>query len=341
MILTRLRRLFPGVLLLVVVGLSAKGIASSIPMVSHLIVAVAIGVIITNTIGTPSILQPGINLYNLLLETGIVLMGATLALDALIEVGPTLLILVLAVASMTILVVEIVSRSLFGLDDKLGSLLAAGASICGVSAVVTVAGGIRAKEKHIAFAVAVILVFDAVTLFSYPLIAKILTLSDTVFGIWAGLTMFSTGPVVAAGFEHSPKAGQLATITKLTRNLLISLIAIIYSMYYVRGTISEDGSENRPSLYNNLSMLWENFPKFLFGFILIMLIANTGLLSESQIQSAENTYQWLFLFAFAGLGLEIQLDEMVQTGKAPLLMVFVTFIFMSSITLVALLWIFP
>lgn len=34
-----------------------------------------------------------------------------------------------------------------------------------------------------------------------------LNLSAQVFGIWAGLTMFSTGPVVAVGFTHSQDSG--------------------------------------------------------------------------------------------------------------------------------------
>lgn len=336
----QVRQLLPGLALLLLIGVLAKVFAQYVPLVSHLIIAVAIGVVLTNAMSLPSLFNPGAEKYKLLLEMGIVLMGATLSIDSLIEVGPTVLVLVIIISLMTILVIETVSRMIFGFQSKLSSLLAAGASICGVSAVVAVAGGIRAEEKHIAYAVAVVLVFDTITLFTYPMIGRLLSLSDTVFGLWAGLTMFSTGPVVAAGFEYSSESGQLATVTKLTRNLFISIIVIVYSSYYIRRSASTDVSalENGRSSTDRARLLWEKFPKFIFGFVLVMSIANIGLLSDAQIQSAENAYQWLFLFAFSGLGFQIQIKEMRQAGKEPLLIVFISFFVISLITLFALLW---
>jgi uncharacterized membrane protein YadS len=115
-------------------------------------------------------------------------MGTSVALDRVISVGPMILLCVVVTVITTIITVEVLARGLFGSRDKIGSLLAAGSGICGVSAVVATAGSIEANERQIAYAAATILLFDTVTLFVYPVIGHVLGLSDMVFGVWAGLT---------------------------------------------------------------------------------------------------------------------------------------------------------
>jgi len=161
------------------------------------------GFVATNTVGVPDRLEPGIATHKLWLGGGIVLMGASISLETVLEVGGPVLLLVVGVTTTTLLTVELLARNVFGLADRLGSLLAAGASICGVSAVVAVAGAVRAPEEQTAYAAATVLLFDAITIVVYPIVGDLLNLSGTVFGAWAGVSMFSTGPVVAVGFAHS------------------------------------------------------------------------------------------------------------------------------------------
>lgn len=59
-----------------------------------------------------------------------------------------LLAITIGAVTVTIGLVEVLSRTFFDIPGKLGSLLAAGAGICGVSAVVGVAGSIRANETE-------------------------------------------------------------------------------------------------------------------------------------------------------------------------------------------------
>lgn len=327
--MTLVRRFGPGLALLVVIGLVARGLSTALPSVNHLFAAILIGAALTNLVGTPTWSDPGVTRHKLLLEVGIVLMGASLALDAVFQAGPTILLLVLATVAFSLLLVELLSRNVFGLEDRMGSLVAAGASICGVSAVVAVAGGINARENQIAYAIGTVLLFDAITLFTYPIIGRLLGLPDIVFGIWAGLSMFSTGPVAAAGFAYSDTAGQWATITKLARNLFISAAVVCYSVYYARRRMSD--TDDAPAISGRL--LWEQFPKFIVGFIAVMLLANLGVLSATQQTSLRNAYQWLFLFAFAGLGLEMDFAKLRRAGARPVLVTFVSLIVVSTLSL--------
>ncbi|WP_049972649.1 YeiH family protein [Haladaptatus cibarius] len=227
------RTLFPELAFLLMIGLAGRLVASIIP-VNHLIVTIGLGLVIGNLYGIPDWVRTAVGTHKLWLEVDIVVMGASVALDRVIAAGSTILLLVAATVATTIITVEVLARIVFAIQEETGSLLAAGSGVCGVSAVVAIAESIAADNSRIAYAAATVLLFDATPLFVYPLVGHTLGLSDTVFGIWAGPTMFSTGPVTAAGFPFSNTAGQWALLVKLTRNALIGLVAIAYALYYAR-----------------------------------------------------------------------------------------------------------
>ena len=324
------RRLLPGLFALCLGALVARTLATALG-VNHLLFAIALGVLAANVVGIPTRLEAGIATHNLWLGAGIVLMGASISVETILEVGAPVLVLLLAAVGGSLVAVELLARNVFGLPDRLGSLLAAGASICGVSAVVGVAGAIRAREEQIAYAAGTVLLFDAITIVVYPLVGDLLGLSGTVFGIWAGISMFSTGPVVAVGFAHSDLAGQWATVTKLSRNALIGVVVLVYASYYARS----QGS-GRPSART----LWDEFPKFVLGFLALALVASAGVLSSAQQTSIENAYHWLFMLAFVGLGTEIRLADLRNTGMTPALAVLLALIATSSLSLAVLLVLF-
>lgn len=321
------QNLAPGIALLAAVGGVARVVGWATPLHS-LLAAILLGALVANVVGLPRIFEPGADTYRLWLEVGIVLLGARISLDAILGSGPALLLAVVGVVAVSLLVVEGLSRSLFGLQDRFGSLLAAGASICGVSAVVAVAGAIRADEEHVAYAASTILVFDAITLVAYPTVGHVLGLPERVFGVWAGLSMFSTGPVTAAGFAHSEVAGQWATLTKLTRNALLGVLVVVYSLVY-----TETRSSNGVSLHH----LWDDFPKFVLGFVSLVVLASSGFFADADVARIELAYRWAFLVAFAGLGTSIEVEELRGTGLRPLALVGVALAVVSAVSLTVVL----
>lgn len=313
----------PGFLILVVTGITATQIAKVSSLASPLISAVVIGVVISNAIGIPEWAKPGLELHKLLLEIGIILLGSQIVLSQVIVAGPVIVLLTLVAVAVGALYMESISRLVFGLPSKTGSLLAAGSSICGVSAIVSVAGSIDAEEEQIAYSVATILLFDALTIVAFPLIGNQLDLTGKIFGVWAGLSMFSTGPVAAAGFAHSGVAGQWATLTKLVRNSFIGLVAVVYALVYTVDTESQ--SKKRA--------VWEDFPKFIIGFLVVLSIANVGVLSTGQLDLLGRISDWLFIAAFVGLGFDIRLSEMRDAGFQPAVVVLIHLITISALML--------
>lgn len=311
-------------------AIAARLGASQLPGVDELLLAILVGVTLTNTVGIPDRCGRGVQTHKVWLGAGIVLMGASLTPGTILRSGVVLVLIIVGMACFTLLFVETLSRFPFDVTDRLASLLAAGASICGVSAVVAVGGSIDAREEQLAYAAATVLLFDAVTLVVYPVLGEVFDISARIFGIWAGVSMFSTGPVVAVGFAHSDVAGQWATVTKLTRNALIGVVAVGYAIYYTRQRLDAGAREIRAR------ELWDRFPKFVAGFVLLAFVGAAGLLSSQHLQSIENAYGWLFLLAFVGLGTELELQKLKCAGIRPVLVVFVAFVTTSVTSLLLL-----
>ncbi|MFD1514336.1 YeiH family protein [Halomarina rubra] len=325
-------RRLPGLGLLVVGAVCTRLVAQRVPVGSELILAVVLGLVVGNTVGVPAWGVPGVETNPRLLEAGIILMGATVAVGRIVEAGPTVAAVVLLAVLATISMVELVAR-VADIPAKVGSLLAAGSGICGVSAVAAVAGSIRPDDRQVAYAAATILLFDAVTLFVYPLVGDALALSDIVFGVWAGTTMFSTGPVTAAGFAYSETAGQWAVLVKLARNTLIGVVAVGYAVLYSRHSEAASADGSGGGVRENLRHLWTSFPTFVVGFLFVMALASAGFLSDAQVALLETTSDWLFLVAFVGLGTAIDVSEFRETGVRPVLVVLVTLLTVSSVML--------
>ena len=322
------RPYLPGLALLAIGAALSNAVAGAIDGLQPLVVAVAVGALVGNTVGTPDAAEPGVGVDKLFLETGIVLLGAAVVVEEFLAAGPTVLGLVVIAVAGGLLLAELIARVLFRLDGATPSLLAAGASICGVSAVVAIGRVLDARGAAITFAAATVLLFDAITLVAFPLAGEWLGLSSRQFGVWAGVSMFSTGPVAAAGFAHSPEAGQWATVTKLARNSLLGGVAVAYSLAYTARSATDPG----------VRRLWAEFPKFLLGFLAVAAIANSGLLSPAALESIGRVSDALFTLAFVGLGLSIRLREMREVGGAAVAAVLVHLLVVSTLALVAVRW---
>ncbi|MDQ2055974.1 putative sulfate exporter family transporter [Halobellus sp. H-GB7] len=317
-----------GLALLTASALVAKLLTVVVPLPA-LLVAVFIGILLTNLVALDQQTQTGLQIYKPCLKAGIVLMGVQFTLSDVVAAGPRIVLLVLLVILLSLGVVELLSARGFGLPSKFTSLLAAGIAICGTSAIAAVAGSIDPKEDHIAYAIATVLIFDTVAILVFPPLGRFLNLAPNVFGVWVGLSMFSTGPVAAAGFAYADSAGQWATLTKLTRNMFIGIVTTAYAFRYI-----DFGDDiDIPSL---LSDAWKQFPKFVLGFLGMILLTNVVQPPAPLIDVLARASEWLFLLAFAGFGIQIHPHNLRQTGFVPLIVGLISLLLISIASLLLL-----
>lgn len=317
-------RLLPGLVLLAVIGVVATrlqlGVRSlgaatgtSLPDIEYVLWAIVIGLVIRNTIGVPEPFRAGVGTYEFWLKIGIVLLGARFVLGDLAKLGGFSLGLILIDMAIATAVILLVGR-MFGLGGKLSSLLAVGTSICGVSAIIAGRGAIDADDEDSGYAIAAILALGAVALFSFPAIGHALSLTDTQFGLWAGLAVDNTAETAATGAAFSPQAQQVAVAVKNTRNALIGVVVLVYAIYWS----SRGGVAVASGVRARAAFVWRTFPKFVLGFIVVSAVATAGLLGKAEVSSLGNLSKWAFLLCFAGVGLNFDIREMARSGVRPL-----------------------
>jgi len=330
----------PGVLLLIAVGLLGKyaqvGWKSlarqehwTVPDIEYVLWAIVFGLLVTNTVGLHRVFRPGVQTYEFWLKVGIVALGVRFVLGDIVKLGGVSLVQILVdmvVAGAIILA----AAHLFGLSGKLGSLLAIGTSICGVSAIVAAKGAIRARNSDVGYAIAAILALGAVALFTLPLLGHGIGLTDHEFGLWAGLAVDNTAETTATGYLYSEQAGKIAVLVKSTRNALIGFVVLGFALYWAsRG----QADHIAPGLRARASFIWEKFPKFVLGFLAVSAIATAGWLSKGQSANIANVSKWAFLLTFAGVGLNTNIRELVRTGWRPLLVAVVGLVVVAAVSL--------
>ena len=298
--------------------------------IEPVMLAIVLGMALSNVWTLPKRLQPGIKFsVKKLLPLGIVLLGARLNFNKLLEVGVEGLALSVLETVVALGLLLLLTRFL-KLPGKLGVLLGVGTAICGGTAIVATAPVIEAEEKDVVFSVATVTLLGLIAMFTLPIIGHLLQLSSKAFGIWAGLAIHQTPQVIAAGFAYSPDAGETATIVKLARVCLLAPVVFIIGVVYARQKMKATGAGERKQInYFHL------FPMFIIGFVAVALLNTVGLLPKLTLHIApgawvspgdhdlslagllEQISKFLITISMAGVGLETKFAAMRQTGLKP------------------------
>jgi uncharacterized integral membrane protein (TIGR00698 family) len=321
----RLLRLVPGLLLLAAVGFGGKVIEQSIarygkahhltlPNIEYVLWAILIGLVLANTVGLPKIFVAGVATYDFWLKVGIVLLGSRFLIGDVLRLGGISLGLVAIEITLALALMQWLGRA-FKLKPKLTSLLAVGSAVCGVSAIIATQGAIDADEEESSTAIAAILALGALSLFTFPLIGHSLHLGDHAYGLWAGLAVDNTAEATAAGALYSDVAGKFAVLVKTTRNAMIGFVVLGYALYW-SSTGRGEGQAQRVG--NKARFLWQKFPRFVLGFLLISLLSSVAVFTKPQLTALGNLSRWAFLLTFAGVGLRTNIRELGKQGWKPL-----------------------
>ena len=316
----RALRLAPGMALLAGVGYAGKLLEALsdrlaqahgvlLPRGEYILWAILLGMALENTVGLARVFRPGVATYEFWLKLGIVLLGAQFVMGDLLHLGGIALVLVAIEIAFSLIFMTLLGR-VFGLRPKLITLLSIGSAICGVSAILATCGPIGADDEDTSYAIAAILALGAMSLVLFPVIGHALHLSGRAYGLWAGLAVDNTAEATAAGAIYSDAAGKVAVLTKTCRNAMLGFVVLGYALYW--------GSRGQAKVVDNkVRFLWEKFPKFVLGFLLISALASFGFFSVAQTDSIGNLTKWAFLLAFAGVGFRTNLRELGRQGAKP------------------------
>lgn len=243
-------RLIPGLLLAVATALTGNWLGRFIgevllgfetTPVSGGMLAIALGLILANAAALPPWLKPGLGFtVKKVLRLGIILLGFRLSVIEALRLGILGIPIVVGCVAGALVTTALLNRWL-GLPQCLGTLIAVGTSICGVSAIVATGPVIQAEEEEATYAVSVITVFGILATLFYPYLAHLLFSGDPgKGGLFLGTAVHDTSQVAGAALVYSqtfsaPQALNEATVTKLLRNLFIVAVIPLMSLRYARG----------------------------------------------------------------------------------------------------------
>jgi len=300
----RSRDLLPGLGLALLGFALAALVHLALPFVPALTACVVLGVVFA-AIPWPQrvrdAVRPGLAASSRrLLRLGIVLLGFRLSLVDIAGLGWLVLGLIVSIVVLTFFLTLGLGRA-FRLPGDQPLLIAAGFSICGVSAIGAMAGVTKSKDSETATPVALVTLCGTLAIAVLPALAPLLGLDAEQFGMWTGASVHDVGQVVATAQVFGASALAIAVVVKLTRvALLAPLVAITGAV------LKRDG--DRPAVV----------PLFLVGFLAAVL-ARTFLPLPDEFLGAMEDVQFLLLgLALFAIGAAIRLGTLIRTGARPL-----------------------
>jgi uncharacterized integral membrane protein (TIGR00698 family) len=289
--------------------------------------AIMIGMLVRNTLGRPEAARAGLA-FSLRgpLRLGIILLGLQVTLAEILGIGWSgLLILAFALLSTYLFTLWLGGR--LGVAPGLATLIAAGTGVCGASAIVAANTVVRDGDESVAYALATVTLFGTIAMFSYPLIGAALHMPTEVYGLWSGASVHEVAQVVAAGFARGQAEGEFATVAKLARVLMLAPLVIGMGLWAARQTQGGSRTGSPP------------IPWFVFGFLALVLLGDTGWIDPQLRLYANLATQILLTFALAAVGLETDIRRLIAQGWQPLLLGALATVYIAlSTLLLALLW---
>ena len=239
------------------------------------------------------------------LRIGIVLVGARITAEQLVELGP-LPFALLVVIMLAVILITVASAKFFA-QDRHAALLAGGATaICGASAALalySLIGDKRVDQARFTLTLVGITVASALAMTLYPVLAAELGLTDAQAGFLIGASIHDVAQAIGGGFSFSPQAGEVATIVKLARVALLAPMLMLVALWLGRS----DKSDARTRIPLRL-------PWFILGFLAVAAINSLVAIPGIARDAAATGAQALLLLAIVATAMKARLHLLLDQG---------------------------
>lgn len=290
--------------------------------------AIVIGLLISNTVGTPTFVQPAL-LTPFYIKTGLVFLGAEILFGKILAIGVPGIFVAWVVTPIVLVSTYWFGQNILKIPSKtLNITISADMSVCGVSAAVATAAASNASKEELTLAIGLSMIFTSVMMIVLPGVINFFGMPEVLGGAWIGGTIDATGAVVAAGAFLGDTALNVAATIKMIQNILIGLVAFCVAIYFAK-YVNNDGKTEI-----GWGEIWRRFPKFILGFIGASILFSTvyeylgdgaayTIIDQGVIAGfSKNLRGWLFCLAFVSIGLSTNFKALAShfEGGKPLLL---------------------
>jgi uncharacterized integral membrane protein (TIGR00698 family) len=331
------RHLLPGVLLC----LGVTGVAMVLARLETasfgatpleaLVLAILVGTALRTAWSPGPLWSTGIHFSaSTLLETAVLLLGASVSARTIIAVGPLLIAGIAGIVVFAIAASYLIGR-LLGLPYRMALLVACGNSICGNSAIAAVAPIIGANGEDVAASIAFTAVLGVLVVLGLPLLPTFLHLSGLQYGVLAGLTVYAVPQVLAATAPLGTVAVHIGTLVKLVRVLMLGPVVLGLSAL-TRRRRDEPVSVDHQPMHARLP-LHRLVPWFIVGFLALAALRSANLLPYALLRPVAASADLLTIISMAALGLGTDVRAVARAGARVVAAVTLSLLVLGAVSL--------
>lgn len=269
-----------------------------------------------------------------LLEVAVALLGASITFGAIAASGFVLLGAIVCIVVLTIAVSYGISRFL-GLSSRLSILIACGNSICGNSAIAAVAPVIGASSDDVASSISFTAVLGVLVVLGLPLLVPLFILSETQYGILAGMTVYAVPQVLAATVPVSLVSVQVGTLVKLVRVMMLGPVVACIAIF------ARSFWTDQPADDPEKTSIFKAVPWFIVVFFTLAALRSLSLIPDSAISSMQRVAGALTVLSMAALGLGVDLRVLGQVGGRVTMAVILSLGFLTIVSLCFIHYVIP
>ena len=310
-------------------------LAKFVPALGAAPIAIFLGMFVGNIFLNQKVFQRGYKFSESdLLSYSIVLLGATLSISTISEIGLNGVMFIVLQMTATIIGALYIGKKL-GFAQNFRFLMASGNAVCGSSAIAATAPVIDADDNDKGIAITIVNVTGIVLMFLLPLLGDILYKNDTLHtsAIIGGILQ-SMGQVVASGAMVNEGVKDLSTIFKIVR--IIFLVVVVFVFGHLKNKTNKEIAVEEVEDVKNRKI---KVPWYVIGFFIMCGLFSVNIISSDLSALCKEVSKVLEIIALAAIGLRVNIRELIKQGKnATLYAMFVGLVqIVSAVVLIGIL----
>lgn len=311
-VLNKIKDILPGFIVALTISLISIGLSKFVPSLGAGTIAIFLGILIGNLFLGQNVFKNGYKFSETnLLSYSIVLLGGTLSVTKLMELGFNGILFIVIQMTITIVGVMYIGKKL-GFSQNFRMLMATGNAVCGSSAIAATSPVIDASDDDKGISITVVNITGIFLMFLLPIICGYLYNHEVVkTSAMIGGTLQSVGQVVASGEMINEHVKELATIFKIVR--IILLVVVVFFLGHIKQ------KTNNEKLKENVSDIKREkikIPWYVIGFFITCLLFTFNIITpeiSNLFKFISNKFE---IIALAAIGLRVNLKELVRQGKS-------------------------
>ena len=296
----KIKKILPGLMVSIIIGFISIFLAKFVPSLGAATISIFLGMILGNLFLNKKVFHEGYKFSETeLLSYSIVLLGATLSISTIMELGLGGIIFIVIQMAVTIVGAIYIGKKL-GFSENFRYLMASGNAVCGSSA-------IGAKG----IAITIVNVTGVVLMLLLPLLAGVLYKHELMkTSAIIGGTLQSVGQVVASGAMVNEATKDLSTIFKIVRVILLVVVVFIFG-HLKNKTNTEIIKEEEAQISNKKIEI----PWYVIGFFITCALFSMNLIPIELSHIAKELSSKLEIIALAAIGLRVNFKDLIKQGK--------------------------